>query len=80
AGRPRDSLLYLFDPIARPQTPPRSTGSPDSSSDKENDNPRPGQLTAFFNRVYTDTKTTQLPLGKLIDYGGISVVDSRNDE
>ncbi|KAI0342596.1 hypothetical protein BDW22DRAFT_1428784 [Trametopsis cervina] len=62
----RDSILDLFDPLNRPETPSRC--STDSSSDKENDNPIPGQFTAFFNRVYTTSKPTQPPLGKLIDY------------
>lgn len=71
--KPRDSLLLLFDPLNTPETPPRNTNSPDSvSSDKENDIPsqQPGELTAFFNRIYKDEHIRQIksPKGKLIDF------------
>jgi hypothetical protein len=76
ALRPRNSLLALFDPLARPDTPPRPTSSPDSASDKENDNPEPGPVSAFFNRVYKDTNIQQKPIGTLIDYADISMGSS----
>lgn len=72
-NRSRDSILQLFDPLVRPETPPRNTGSPDSSSDKENDNPIPGPVTEFFNRFYKTPDYVQLPPGKLIDFGDASM-------
>lgn len=71
--RHRDSILQLFDPLSWPETPPRNTSSPDCSSDKENDNPKPGPVTEFFNRVYKTSECAQLPPGKLIDFGDVSV-------
>lgn len=71
----RESIISLFDPLSTPpHTPTRDTHSPDSASDKENDGPavQPGQLTAFFNRVYTHPKAVSLPRGKLIDFGDVS--------
>lgn len=77
--KPRESLLSLFDPLANPQTPERNTSSPDSSSDKENDGP--GQVTVFFNRVYTKPPHAIVPTskGKLIDFGDISMSDTDED-
>lgn len=87
---PRDSVLYLFDPLATPdsKTPPRNTGSPESlqASDKENDGPAPGEVTAFFNRVYKLPNALKSPKGKLIDFGETNVEqedfedDIENDE
>lgn len=67
--KPRESILRLFDPLEAPSTPRRNS-SPDSGSDKENEGPKPGELTAFFNRVYKVPKNTALktPKGKLIDF------------
>lgn len=67
----------MFDPLnTPPETPTREVHSPDSSSDKENDVPstKPGQLTTFFNRVYTNPKMVKAPRDKLIDLGDISGV------
>ena len=76
-NRPRDSILSLFDPLATPATPERDLSSPDSSSDKENDGP--GQVTVFFNRIYTKPQTpphhTSPCTGKLIDFGDVSIHD-----
>lgn len=75
--RPRDSILCLFDPLAAPSTPERETPSADSASDKENDGP--GQVTVFFNRIYTKETSSQ-PVstscrGNLIDFGDTSLHD-----
>lgn len=70
ASKPRNSVLYLFDPLESTTTP-RRDGSPDSScSDKEND-VQPGEVTMFFNRIYKSQKnaTPKTPNGKLIDFG-----------
>ena len=78
--KPRDSILSLFDPLVAPGTPPRNTGSPDStSSDKENDSPnnkQPGETTIFFNRIYKENPVYEAksPKGKLIDFGEASFV------
>ncbi len=75
-NRPRDSILSLFDPLATPATPERELSSPDSASDKENDGP--GQVTIFFNRIYTKQQSSHASspsTGKLIDFGDISVHD-----
>ncbi|CAL1717308.1 unnamed protein product [Somion occarium] len=71
-NRPRESLLSLFDPLANPTTPERNTSSPDSSSDKENDGP--GQVTVFFNRIYTKPPQASVntPKGRLIDFGDVT--------
>ncbi|EPT01698.1 hypothetical protein FOMPIDRAFT_1119763, partial [Fomitopsis schrenkii] len=76
ANKPRNSVLYLFDPLESMSTP-RRDGSPDSSSsDKEND-VQPGEVTMFFNRIYTSQKDTvpKTPNGKLIDFGDTTADD-----
>ncbi|KAK7682512.1 hypothetical protein QCA50_014312 [Cerrena zonata] len=79
SNKARESLLSLFDPLANPQTPERNISSPDSSSDKENDGP--GEVTVFFNRIYTKPPQAAAPIskGKLIDYGDVFVNDSDGD-
>ncbi|KAJ3542620.1 hypothetical protein NM688_g5953 [Phlebia brevispora] len=70
-NRPRESVISLFDPLnTPPDTPTREVHTPDSASDKENDAPshHPGQLTSFFNRIYTNPKMVKAPRGKLIDF------------
>ncbi|KAF7789606.1 hypothetical protein EIP86_000552 [Pleurotus ostreatoroseus] len=82
ANKPRESVLFMFDPLSTPpETPTREVHSPDSSSDKENDAPstQPGQLTAFFNRVYTKPKTAKAPREMLIDIGDILGVAAQQD-
>ena len=76
ANKPRNSVLYLFDPLESVTTP-RRDGSPDSSSsDKEND-VQPGEVTMFFNRIYTSQKAAapKTPNGKLIDFGDTTTDD-----
>lgn len=68
---PQESVLSLFDPLVRPETPPRNTSSPEPASDKEND-VQPGPVTVFFNRIYKEIpaqKMSKTPKGKLIDFG-----------
>lgn len=76
-NKPRNSVLYLFDPLESVTTP-RRDGSPDSisSSDKEND-VQPGEVTMFFNRIYTSHKNVapKTPNGKLIDFGDTTTDD-----
>ncbi len=72
-AKPRDSVLYLFDPLQSPTTPRRDSSSSElSASDKENDVP-PGDVTIFFNRMYALPKQQDAqvftPKGKLIDIG-----------
>ncbi|KZT67421.1 hypothetical protein DAEQUDRAFT_641750, partial [Daedalea quercina L-15889] len=76
ASKPRNSILYLFDPLES-LTTPRRDRSPDSgSSDKEND-VQPGEVTVFFNRIYTSQKNVapKTPNGKLIDFGDTTTDD-----
>ncbi|PCH42120.1 hypothetical protein WOLCODRAFT_72072, partial [Wolfiporia cocos MD-104 SS10] len=73
SNKPRNSILHLFDPLVSPATP-RRDASPDSgSSDKENDlPPAPGEVTVFFNRIYTSNRNAappSTPQGPLIDIG-----------
>ncbi|THH12454.1 hypothetical protein EW146_g7685 [Bondarzewia mesenterica] len=90
-NRPRDSLLEMFDPLARPSTPPRrDVHSPDSGSDKENSEPAPNTsvgdspltLTKFFSRTYTKYKVLlpKMPEGGLIDFGDDTDLDSLDGE
>ncbi|KAI9066237.1 hypothetical protein FKP32DRAFT_1673986 [Trametes sanguinea] len=78
-AKPRNSVLYLFDPLHQsPSDEPRRDSSPElGASDKENDTPA-GDVTMFFNRPYgaplklsQDTQQPQprTPKGKLIDIG-----------
>ncbi|KAI1796888.1 hypothetical protein LXA43DRAFT_492174 [Ganoderma leucocontextum] len=72
-AKPRDSVLYLFDPLQSPTTPRRDSSSSElSASDKENDVP-PGDVTLFFDRMYAVPKQQHVqvftPKGKLIDIG-----------
>ncbi|KAF6766589.1 hypothetical protein DFP72DRAFT_867066 [Ephemerocybe angulata] len=78
-SRPRQSILSLFDPLASlqdPSTPPRND-SPDSESDKENENPPPRTdltLTTFFNRTYKPRHSALKPIRRrLIDVGDATV-------
>ncbi|KAH8092667.1 hypothetical protein BXZ70DRAFT_950847 [Cristinia sonorae] len=75
------SVLFLFDPLCDSSTPERHASSPDPSSDKENDTP-PGQVTAFFNRVYKHNTpyNTRTPKGKLIDYDFTVMARQSEDE
>ncbi|TFY53076.1 hypothetical protein EVJ58_g9654 [Rhodofomes roseus] len=80
-NRPRNSVLYMFDPLES-MTTPRRDGSPDSgSSDKENDI-QPGEVTVFFNRIYTTQMNTapKNPNGKLIDIGDTTTDDVFGEE
>ncbi|KAH9945124.1 uncharacterized protein BXZ73DRAFT_96114 [Epithele typhae] len=73
-SKPRNSVLFLFDPLHQssdedPCTPTRDSSPDLGPSDKEND---PGELTVFFNRLYTAPKAAtapRTPKGKLIDLG-----------
>lgn len=72
-AKPRNSVLYLFDPLHQaPSTPRRDSSDDCGPSDKENDIP-PGDLTVFFNRTFASHKQAQAqaltPQGKLIDFG-----------
>ena len=72
-AKPRNSVLYMFDPLHQsPSTPRRDSSDDCGPSDKENDIP-PGDLTVFFNRMYVTQKPTDArvftPKGKLIDIG-----------
>ena len=75
-AKPRNSVLYMFDPLHQaPCTPQRDSSSPElGPSDKEND--APGELTVFFSRTYgahkssvEDVQPPRTPKGKLIDIG-----------
>ena len=85
ANQPNESVLLLFDPLSTPETPPRNTNSPDSSSsDKENDaaSQQPGPVTVFFNRIYKENPVPSIksPKGRLIDFGDASFVSQCGDE
>lgn len=71
-AKPRDSVLYLFDPLQSPTTHRDSSSSDLGASDKENDVP-PGDVTLFFDRMYAVPKQPAVqvftPKGKLIDIG-----------
>ncbi|RPD60156.1 hypothetical protein L226DRAFT_571144 [Lentinus tigrinus ALCF2SS1-7] len=72
-AKPRNSVLYMFDPLHQaPSTPRRDSSDDLGPSDKENDTP-PGDLTIFFNRTYAAHKQPEanafIPMGKLIDIG-----------
>ncbi|KAI0925684.1 hypothetical protein AcV5_008355 [Taiwanofungus camphoratus] len=75
-NKPRNSVLYLFDPLKSPVTPRRDS-SPDSGSDKENDAP-PGEFTVFFNRIYPSKNHAVLktPEGRLIDFSDTTMDDA----
>ncbi|KAI0775129.1 hypothetical protein BD413DRAFT_294339 [Trametes elegans] len=72
--KPRNSVLFLFDPLHQsPVTPSCDLSSPElSASDKENDVP-PGDVTVFFSRNFGTYKQQdaqpRTPKGKLIDFG-----------
>ncbi|KAH9902706.1 hypothetical protein C8Q73DRAFT_16825 [Cubamyces lactineus] len=88
-AKPRNSVLYLFDPLQ--QSPSRSTSpcrnsSPElGASDKENDVPA-GDITMFFSRPYGLYKDANLhaqprtPKGKLIDIGDTPAPDRHWDD
>ncbi|TFK93650.1 hypothetical protein K466DRAFT_453464, partial [Polyporus arcularius HHB13444] len=72
-AKPRNSVLYMFDPLHQaPSTPRRDSSDDLGPSDKENDTP-PGDLTMFFSRTYAADKQSEhkalTPMGKLIDFG-----------
>ena len=72
-AKPRNSVLYMFDPLQSPSTPRRDSSSSDlSASDKENDVPC-GDVTMFFNRICAAQQQQDVqvftPKGKLIDIG-----------
>ncbi|EKM58632.1 uncharacterized protein PHACADRAFT_27086 [Phanerochaete carnosa HHB-10118-sp] len=79
---PQENVLSLFDPLVRPETPPRNTSSPEPASDKEND-VQPGPVTVFFSRIYKDIpvqKISKNPKGKLIDFGERTPVPPRQED
>ncbi|OSX57678.1 hypothetical protein POSPLADRAFT_1109503, partial [Postia placenta MAD-698-R-SB12] len=82
SNKPRNSVLYMFDPLKTPSTPRRdSPESPEAgSSDKEND--APGDLTAFFTRAahYQKHVAPKTPKGKLIDFDTTVVLDASGSE
>ncbi|KAI0749628.1 hypothetical protein C8Q80DRAFT_1163052 [Daedaleopsis nitida] len=72
-AKPRNSVLFMFDPLHQsPSTPRRDSSDDLGPSDKENDIPQ-GDLTIFFNRTYAAQKQELAapftPKGKLIDIG-----------
>ncbi|TBU45727.1 hypothetical protein BD309DRAFT_1008463 [Dichomitus squalens] len=72
-AKPRNSVLYMFDPLQSPSTPRRDSSSSElSASDKENDGPC-GDVTMFFNRICAAQQRHDVqvftPKGKLIDIG-----------
>ncbi|KAI0671810.1 hypothetical protein C8Q78DRAFT_1078576 [Trametes maxima] len=72
-AKPRNSVLYLFDPLQQsPSTPLRDSSPELGNSDKENDVPA-GDLTIFFSKTYGTHKAQEIqprtPKGKLIDIG-----------
>ncbi|KAI0649043.1 hypothetical protein C8Q79DRAFT_1007616 [Trametes meyenii] len=72
-AKPRNSVLYLFDPLQQsPSTPLRDSSPELGNSDKENDVPA-GDLTIFFSKTYGTHKAPEMqprtPKGKLIDIG-----------
>lgn len=80
-NKPRNSVLYLFDPLSSSPSTPRRDSSPDSGSDKEND-VAAGEVTVFFNRIYkasaqTVPKTLE---GRLIDFDTTADVVGQDDE
>ncbi|CCL98647.1 uncharacterized protein FIBRA_00649 [Fibroporia radiculosa] len=79
--KPRNSVLYLFDPLRSPSTPRREPSPDSGSSDKENDIP-PGEITVFFNRIYTTRNDVvkEASKGPLIDFGDTTVDESANVE
>ncbi|TRM65936.1 hypothetical protein BD626DRAFT_566578 [Schizophyllum amplum] len=77
SNRPRPSVLDMFDPLARPSTPPRDGSS--SDSDKENSQPVNSELgmTAIFGRTYklqhcSPTQPRQLK-NRLVDVGDMTL-------
>ncbi|KAL1677456.1 hypothetical protein EV122DRAFT_265705 [Schizophyllum commune] len=77
SNRPRPSILEMFDPLARPSTPPRDGSS--SDSDKENSQPPNADLgmTAIFGRTYklphcSPTQPRQLKT-RLVDVGDVTL-------
>ncbi|KAI0833581.1 hypothetical protein BC628DRAFT_33620 [Trametes gibbosa] len=83
-AKPRNSVLYLFDPLHQSPSTARRDSSPElGTSDKENDLP-PGDVTVFFDRIYTAPKLQGIqphtPKGKLIDIGDTPAQDSLWDE
>ncbi|KAI0359787.1 hypothetical protein OH77DRAFT_1517397 [Trametes cingulata] len=89
-AKPRNSVLFLFDPLQQePSTPCRDSSSPElGASDKENELP-PGDVTVFFSRTYGVHKQqgdeVQRPRtpnfkGKLIDIGDTPVQDRLWDD
>ncbi|KAH9847653.1 hypothetical protein C2E23DRAFT_889754 [Lenzites betulinus] len=83
-AKPRNSVLYLFDPLHQSPSTPRRDSSPElGNSDKENDLP-PGDVTVFFDCIYADSKhrpiQLQTPQGKLIDIGDTPVQGHLWDE
>ncbi|KAI0367945.1 hypothetical protein BV20DRAFT_925081, partial [Pilatotrama ljubarskyi] len=84
-AKPRNSVLFMFDPLQQePATPCRDSSSPElGASDKENELP-PGDVTVFFSRTYgvhkpqgEDVQRPRTPnfKGKLIDFGDTPVQD-----
>ncbi|OJT06647.1 hypothetical protein TRAPUB_2505 [Trametes pubescens] len=76
-AKPRNSVLYLFDPLQQSPSTPRRDSSPElGASDKENDFSA-GDVTMFFNRMYAAPKAQDArphtPKGQLIDFGDTPV-------
>ncbi|TFK36894.1 hypothetical protein BDQ12DRAFT_736632 [Crucibulum laeve] len=79
ASRPRNSVLYLFDPLADDAECP-STPDP-AESDKENSSPPAHlSLSAFFTRTYKSSHTLNpaphVPKRRLIDIGDMTIDDA----
>ncbi|KAL1739661.1 hypothetical protein HDZ31DRAFT_49006 [Schizophyllum fasciatum] len=77
SNRPRPSILEMFDPLARPSTPPRDGSA--SDSDKENSLPPNAELglSAIFGRTYklphdSPTQPRQLKT-RLVDVGDVTL-------
>ncbi|KAI0636008.1 hypothetical protein C8Q77DRAFT_1155735 [Trametes polyzona] len=83
-AKPRNSVLFLFDPLQQSPSTPRRDSSPElGASDKENDVP-PGDVTMFFDRMYAAPKQQDArphtPSGKLIDIGDTPAKDKLWDD
>lgn len=78
-SRPRESILNLFDPLnlSEPSTPVKRESAWSPDSDKENSEPpEPGQMTAFFNKIYSgpEVMTASVkPMARLVDVGDVTV-------
>ncbi|CDO69720.1 hypothetical protein BN946_scf184687.g5 [Trametes cinnabarina] len=87
-AKPRNSVLYLFDPLHQesPSAPRRDTSPELGASDKEND-ASAGDVTMFFNRACgisvkspQEVQQPRTPKGKLIDFGDTPAMERLWDE